>query len=779
VKTVRAQALSFIPIALVSASALLYQIAVTRLLSVVFWYHFAFLSVSIAMLGIGAPGAWLARRPPSPKLLPRLLVFAALTIPLSVVVLVKARTFLFALGLGDDAWMGSAMLAMLLPMCALGAAVCVLLMSAPGAAVASMYSADLLGAMAGAVLVIPLLSTIDTPRVIAAIGLLPLLALAVQAGFLKPASWLVPALALLASLAWATPYTVRYSKTYDEEGQSKPLLERWTATARITLFERPIHSPRPDVPWGWGYGARFQPRPHEQRWLDQDGSAGTPIERLPGRPEDLSHLLFDVTSAAHQIMAPQSVCILGAGGGRDIVTALATGARSVDAVEINGAIFDLMTGPMAAFSGDIYRRPGVRAVRSEGRSYLTRTDRRYDLIQISLVDTWTATAAGAYALSENYLYTVEALRMYLARLRPGGVLSISRWTDSVQPFESARLMLLAEAALAAEGAAAPREHMVLLNGGWIGNLIIGKEPLTANARERADHVAHERGFVRQWPPVPGQPPSLVGAVMQVGAERFAGAGFDLAPPVDDRPFFFQASHLFRFGDDPTSIAPTDPNLESIALLRLLLALLTGAVLILFFTPFVLMKKRERSAGLWRGSGYFALIGVGFMLLEVPFIQASILFVGHPSNAAAIVLAALLAGAGLGARLAGRMPASLTRRLIWLAPIVCAGVSLAMGPVFRSALGLPLALRVGLLVPLVALAGTGLGLLLPFGFMQFDERDKPWFWAINGAAGVLAGALSIALAISFGFLATSLVGASCYVLAAALLAYDEHRRRAKA
>jgi spermidine synthase len=773
----RAQVVNLIPIALVSASVLLYQIAVTRLLSVVFWYHFAFLSVSIAMLGLGAPGAWFSRRPPSQRALPRLFVFSALTIPLSVMVLVKARPFLFSLGFGEASWLGTAMLAMLLPMCALGAAVCVLLMSARGAAVANMYAADLLGAMAGALLVIPLLTTIDTPRLIAAIGLLPLLALAVREGRSKPARWLLPSVALVASLVWGAPYTVRYSKTYDEQGPSKPLLERWTATARITLFDRPIHSPRPDVPWGWGYGAHFRPRPHEQRWLDQDGSAGTPVEHLQGRPEDLSHLLFDVTSAAHQIMSPNSVCVVGAGGGRDIVTALAAGAHSVDAIEINAAIFDLMTGPLSAFSGDIYRRPGVNVVLSEGRSYLTRTDRRYDLIQISLVDTWAATAAGAYALSENYLYTVEALRMYLARLRPGGVLSISRWTDSVQPFEAARLMLLAEAALQSEGVASPRDHLLLMNGGWIGNLMISREPFDAQTRERADRVALERGFVRQWPPQPG-PPSLVAAVMQAGAEPFASAGLDLAPPVDDRPFFFQAGRLFRFGQDASTVAPTDKNLESIALLRTLLLLLAGAVLILFFAPLVLFAKRERSPGLWRGSCYFGLIGVGFMLLEVPWIQASILFVGHPSHAAALVLASLLAGAGLGAALAGRLPAPLTRRLLWFVPVLCAGVSLAMGPLFRSALGLPLALRVSLLVPLIALAGTGLGLWLPFGFMQLDERDKPWLWAINGAAGVLAGALSIALAIAFGFLATSLVGASCYALAACVLAYHERSRRSK-
>jgi hypothetical protein len=762
-------------IALVSASVLLYQIAVTRLLSVVLWYHFAFLSISIAMLGLGAPGVWLRLKQPGPRALPRLLVLAGGSIPLSIVWIVQTRTPWLALGLGDLAWLGSAMVAMLIPMSALGACVCVLLMSARGPDVARLYAADLLGAMVGAALVVPALTWIDTPRLLAAIGFLPLLAAALFDGFRMRAAWVATSVALLASLTWGAPFSIRYSKAYDEEQAARPMLERWTPTARITLFERPIHSPRPDVPWGWGYGARFQPIPHEQRWLDQDGSAGTPIEQLAGDPRDLTHLLFDVTSFAYQVATPKRVFIVGAGGGRDIVTALATGAREVDAVELNAATHAIMTGPLAEFSGDIYRRSGVNVTVGEGRSHLTHSERQYDLIQVSLVDTWAATAAGAYALSENYLYTEEALAVYLARLAPGGVLSISRWTDNVQPFESARLMLLAEAALRAHGASSPREHLMLMSGGWIGSLLIGKEPLSAALRQRADEVALERGFVRQWPPPPGAPPTLVSMVMRDGGRAFAQAGLDIAPPTDDRPFFFHAKRLLAWDDRVGAIAPHDKNLESITILRWLVVVLGGAVLILFFAPFALLPKTARSPGLWRGSVYFACLGVGFMLLEVPWIQASILFVGHPSYAAAVVLVALLAGAGIGALVAGRMPLERIRALLWLVPVVSALVSIGLGPLFRGTLGLPLALRIALLVPVIAIAGAGLGLALPAGFMQFNERDRPWLWAINGAAGVLASALAVALAIAFGFVTTSLIGAACYALAAAALAYD-HRCR---
>jgi hypothetical protein len=757
-----------VTIGLVTLCVLLYQIAVTRLLSVVFWYHFAFLSISVAMLGLGASGVWLSLRPRGEHALSRALLLAGLSIPLSVSVIVKAWPFVTELGLGQSAFIGAVIAAMLVPMGALGAAVCLLLISAEGGAVGRMYAADLFGATLGALLVIPALSAVPTPTLLVLTGLLPLAALALAAGARTPA-WIVAACAIIGLAAWGEPFRVGYSKLYVEQGQNAPLHEIWTPTARITVFERPIYSGAAGVAWGWGYGSRFVPEPTEERWIDQDGSAGTPIERVSSAVPKLAHLLFDVTSVGYQIVAPANVCVIGAGGGRDVLTALATGARSVDAVELNAAIVDLLRGPLAAFSGDLYRRRGVHAVVSEGRSFLTRTDKRYDLIQISLVDSWAATAAGAYSLSENYLYTVEALRLYLHRLEPGGVLSISRWTDGVQPFESARLMLLAEEALRQEGAADPREHLLFVSGGQVGTLIAGRQPLAPALRARADQVAAERGFVRQWPPPAGPPrPSMVAIAMADGGATLRRAGLDLTPPVDDRPFFFQTSSVFRIGgEDPSAAVPTDISLESVKLLRVTLFVLAAIAFGAFFLPFALFARPQRGPAFWAGSAYFGLVGFGFMLLELPFIQVAVLFLGHPSYAAAVVLAALLLGAGTGSMLTARDPARAGRLFVLVAP-ASALVSLGMAPLFRAALAYPLALRVAIAAGLFGAVGVLLGSAVPLGFLRFGDARKPWFWAINGAASVCASALSIALAMSLGFTLTALAGAGCYLLAAVLM-----------
>jgi hypothetical protein len=232
----------------------------------------------------------------------------------------------------------------------------------------------------------------------------------------------------------------------------------------------------------------------------------------------------------------------------------------------------------------------------------------------------------------------------------------------------------------------------------------------------------------------------------------------------------QAARVFRIGgEDISAAAPTDRNLESVSILRLTLAILGAITLTLFFLPFALFARVERGPGFWLGSGYFCCIGLGFMLLELPWIQQSILFLGHPSYAAAVVIAALLLGAGTGAAWVSRVPEPSAHRLFLLLPLAAAAVSFVLGAVFRSALDYPWLVRIGIAAALFAVAGFFVGTGIPLGFIRFGDRRKAWFWAVNGAASVFTSALSIAFAMAFGFFATSMIGVACYVAAAALLA----------
>jgi hypothetical protein len=654
-------------------------------------------------------------------------------------------------------------------MLSLGASVCLLLLSAPGRSIGRMYGADLLGAMVGATASAPLLYLAPTPVLIAASGLLP----AVAALLVRPRNLAAPVLAataVLALLAWGEPLHLRYSKLYAEVGPLAPLHEIWTPTARISvLATNPYKKWSAEIPWAWGFGARYQPTTVRELWIDQDGCAGTPIENLTGDPSALTHLAFDVTTVGYQVFAPRDVCVIGAGGGRDIASALSLGATRVDAVELNAAIVGLMSGPLREFSGDIYGRPGVTAHASEGRSFLERTDRRYDLLQISLVDTWAATSAGAYALSENYLYTMEAFRLYWERLADGGVLSISRWTDLRRPVEGARLFLLAEAALESLGVPDPKRHLLFVTGGGgaVGTLLVTRRPVDEHVLARLAQVDGTRGFDPLWPPdASAVKTSFVQRILTQGTRSFEAAGFDLSPPTDDRPFFFQSVKILGTHDEASGVE-SDQNFRSVDVLRTVVLVLTGLAVALFFLPFALGRSLARSSGFWSGSAYFALIGIAFLLIEIPWIQRSILYVGHPTYAASAVLACLLLGAGFGSAASTRARPTVANRVLLLAPLVVGVVNLLLNDVFRATMGLELWQRIAVCAALFVPSGFCAGFYFPVGMVRFAEPNKAWFWAVNGAFGVAASAASLASAMVIGFRATGTVGACAYLGAAVL------------
>ena len=752
-----------IPIALVACALLLYEVAITRVLSVVLWYHFAFLSVSLAMLGVGAPGVWFAIRPPGERALERSLLAASVALPLSVVLILRLRPAVEGLALGAHAWVVAVIAALLAPMLALGTAICILLLRAPGRQIGATYGADLLGAMLGALLTPAALLVVPTPQLIAGLAVLPLSALIwIRRGV--PRAALIVALGLLGAFVWRAPFEVVYNKSYSER-LKKPLFSRWTPTARITLFDHPIWSTQSDRPWLWGMGERFTPRRLPQMWIDQDGSAGMPIERFTGDPGAVQHLLFDVTSIGHQWAQPRRVCVIGAGGGRDVLTALAAGAVRVDAVEINSGTVDAVSRVAGGFSGDPYHHPQVRAIIGEGRSFLTRSPGPYDLIQISLVDSWAATSAGAYALSENFLYTSEALQLYWSRLSDHGVVSISRWTGGQQQFESGRLAHLARETLGRLGVPEPRQHLAFVESGWVGTLLMSRRPFTTAELARLDSLCALRGFHRRWPAAMSGSSSAVAVVLSEGIDPFTRIGLDFSPPTDEKPFFFQAASLLRRQTTPALIGI---NEQSVTLLRSVVIGLGILAILLFFAPFLRGSRVRKQTDFTRGSAFFAAIGLAFMCVEMPWIQRSILLLGHPTYATSVVLGMILLGAGLGSITAGRVDLRILQRWRFLLPAVVTAAYALSVPWFRESLGLPFGWRLATVVALVLPSGWAMGFAFPSGMVRFGDDNKAWFWAINGAFGVLAGALSLAMAMVVGFAGVIVFGIAFYVLAAVLM-----------
>ena len=393
---------------------------------------------------------------------------------------------------------------------------------------------------------------------------------------------------------------------------------------------------------------------------------------------------------------------------------------------------------------------------------LTASDARYDVIRISLIDTFTATAAGAYALSENGLYTVEAFRLYLRRLSPTGVLSVTRWIDGPSLLEAPRLVLVARQALADEGVEDPLMHLIVMRGGATANVMVFRAPVDAELLASADRVARARGLLRLWPPTPETKESVVAAALNrragvLRAERLRRHADDRRPPLllpDHRP----PGAAPEVRDRLTS---NDPAL----LLRRIVLVLAGITGALFFLPLALRRRWPKSRDrLGRGPPTSGSSAPGSCSSEIPLILRITLYLGHPSRGAAVVLGGLLLGAGLGSAAVARLPPKKTLTTLAAVPLVALAASLALAPLATATLAYPLPLRVVLALALLLPLGFAMGAPFPAGMLRFDDVDRSWLWAVNGASSVLASAAALAVAMVTGLTITMVVGVLAYLVA---------------
>ncbi|MBN2196632.1 MAG: hypothetical protein JW751_27720 [Polyangiaceae bacterium] len=755
---------------LVAATVVVFELTLTRLLSVVLWYHWAFFAVSVAMLGLALPGVLFALVQPRPGWATHALAGAGIAVPLTVVVIIQ----------GARAAGGSAILvcfaAALPAFFLLGTATCLLLLGLPGARVARIYGADLIGAAVGALGMVPLLSVLPTPVATTALGILPLAALVLMRPRAAPLA--LPGFIVIAvTIGWGAPLRIRHTKTYVEGGGGiEPIQEVWSPTVRLTTFDHVLFASS-TAPFAWGPGTlRSAARGPGEIWVEQDGSAGTPITRFSGDFRQLQYLFDDVTAVAYEARRPERVAVIGAGGGRDVLTALAAGAEQVMAIELHPELIALVNGPYGAYSGHLYDRPDVTAVAGDGRTVLARHAGRFDLVQLSLIDSWAATAAGAYTLAENHLYTIEAFRLYWSRLTPHGMVSASRWMRGGFGLELPRLVLLAKAALLAEGVADPASHVAVVQGAAVGTVLVARSPFTEGELASLGEAADQRGFVVHFPVAIATPErALIAHIFNTGPAAYAKHGLRMDPPTDDRPFFFQTVSPFAALSRAAAL-DLGVNGEGVwALQRLLVTVVLAAVGLLFL-PFFFAAHFERGT-LARGTTYFGVIGLAFFAVELAWLARSVLVLGHPTLAATVVLGSLLLGSGVGSLVAERIGlGGLQRGGLGVVAVVIATTA------FLVWLGGPTA-PAGWLERVVGvalgtgLAGVGMGAFFPLGLVRFGDGNKAWFWAVNGAASVVSAVGVVALTMEIGIRAVALLGAALYAVAVALLqgraAVDDH------
>ncbi len=777
---------------LVTMSTLMYEILLTRIFSVTMWYHFAFLAISVAMFGLtaGALAVYLLPDRFRPELTKRHMALSTFLFGLSIPCCYVVHAMIPFVPPADLVTLGSLTLNYLVvsvPFVLSGISVTLALTRHPES-VGGIYAADLGGAAAGCIGLLLLLNVTDGPSgvlVVAGVAMLGslLFALAVpHERQLRAASSLLTLLLLAAAVlhSWTAREGDSLLRPIWVKGvrETTPMVERWNSYSRITVRGDSTVARRPV---GWGL-PRHCAEAYTIRtlYLDIDAGAGTILTKFDGDLSKLDFLRCDIVNVAHHLRPQSSVLVIGTGGGRDLLAALVFQQESISGIEVNRDIIETVHVDLGDFTGHLERHPRVRLINDEARSFVARDTARYDIIQISLIDSWAATAAGAFVLTENSLYTVEAFRTFFSRLAPGGILSVSRWHFPDQPSELLRLASLAFTSLRSLGVSEPDRHIAILflptrlttDGQTpVGTLIASIDPLSGRDLEILSEQTLRMGF--QALLLPGRPPGGPYSAL-VQEERHdslvAAYPLDVSAPTDERPFFFHMLRLSDFLSRPEAASDYEFNLVAIQVLVSLLIIVTVLTGLCIFVPLVLSTDRRDLRGSMPEFLFFGGIGLGFMLIEISQVQRLIVFLGHPTYGLSVLLFSLLLASGVGSLAVQRgLLGQRDRRWIVMAfglLTFFAAFGMLTPTVIQVMRGSPTSMRIGVGVILMLPLGFFMGMPFPVGIRASSGSARlwPWYWGINGAVSVLASVLAVAISLARGISFVFWLGALSYAVA---------------
>lgn len=775
-------------LALTSFAALLLELSLTRLFSVVLFYHFAFLAISIALLGLGAGGvfAYLLKERleaiETRKLGARLCMLNAAVIVVVLEIVLHVPVSL-SVSTKNIARLTVLYLAAAVPFFLTGLLFSVVF-ARETRRIPRMYGADLCGGALACLVVVPLLNWVGGPNTILVAGIALAVAAVIWAETHKTrrnAALLAVAIGALT----AANYSGRLIDVVYAKGMFRDPawveFARWNALSRVEVD-------------------RLGPA---TKVIVIDADASTYIMNA-----DLAHWkgtewernLMAAPPALANVLRPHGdFAIIGPGGGVDVLRAVANGGK-VTGIEINPIIATtIMRQRYADYSLHLYQRPDVDIHVSDGRSFIRSTPQQFDVVQMTLVDTWASTAAGAFALSENNLYTVEAFREYFEHLLPEGMIAITRW-EFQRPREALRIVSVAMQALRRIGVANAAGHFIVasqgeLNADGIPVVVLAKKtPFTAE--EEAAVFSHcERNPELNLLYSPSQPRAnaFTDLIASNDPAEFARSyAYNVAPVTDNAPFFFFTlkpgqilSELrLRHGID------WKVNLGVLVLL-LVLGISLVAVAAFLILPLALKAAKTRHSPL--PLGYFVAVGLGYILVEIAFIQRFVLFLGHPTYALTVVIFLLLLSSGAGSLFSRIwLPRA---EMVWV-PLVLVVVTLAVYVFFlpirlAGMVGLPFADRLVISGVLLVPLGFLMGMPFPTGLRALASLDSrpsktalrlrsgqaasgaaanaiEWAWAMNAAASVLGSVLAMVIAIRYGLTAALACGAAAYLLALVLM-----------
>lgn len=803
---------SYVGLFLVCCATLLTEIVLTRYFSFTIWYHFAYMAISVALLGYGAAGsayfAWpsLTRAGVEP-VLARLSLLAAVTAVAAL--LLAARIpfdpfLLFPQGRPTLAASPEQILYLLclystvtVPFFLAGLAVTIVL-SHSGRRAGAFYFADLLGAGIGCALAVYLLTPLGAPGVVLASSVL----FAVAAALWGPEQrwvrtgavlWVVFVVAFSGPLTrWSEgrPASNKFLARLFANGNAAHLFSAWSPVYRVDVL-----GGNPERPWrmaraaAWGISPKFAGQPPENLVITHDGDASTMMYRYDGDPEAMEILDYSILRLPYLNLSRPRVLIVGVGGGVDVHAALRFGAEEITGVELNPVTVHALLDRFRDYNGGVFLRPNVKIAIDEGRNFIRNRGGSYDLIEFTGIDTLAAVYSGAYVLAESYLYTREAMREYWERLSPNGIVSFVRgdWGFADRPpIQLMRLANVAIETLREAGVANPRAHLVVISsrprpgvpGPPIFNLQIRKTPFDEPALARLLSHASEYGYEVWYAPDRPRDNPVARLIQPDPAARawlIESLPYNVSPPTDDQPFFFNFMKWSRLG---TAIWQRSDYTFASGQLVLLAILAQAALLAIVFIVLPLLRLRRTTVAARPGPFllYFAALGFGFILIEISYVQRFTLFLGSPVYSLAVIIAAMLVFAGCGSFATGPLlrGVSATQAVIFLLSLLAA-VNLLYAAFLPSILthflGTSFATRVMVTLLLLAPLAAVMGTFLPIGLRVLDEHAPsliPWAWAVNGVTSVVGSILCIVLAMIWGFRAVNLLALGIYTIGAMAL-----------
>jgi hypothetical protein len=715
---------------LITLSGLVFEIGLTRIYSATIWYHFAFVAISMALLGWGLGGlvvhllkkSW----PPSTEKAALFTMLYGIAIPACLWVLVRFPFEFSRLGLYFVAplvpfFLGGVALSMIFDLNRSGSG--------------SLYFADLLGASFGAVSVTVLLQLVGGEVSLLLAAIAPMLASGLLSRRFRIVAFVETAIVLLLAVTnhstgrfHVIPGTIKaMRRQMDENPGSRVTQSGWNSYSRIDAVE--------------GVSPKFLAR------LYIDSDAWTSIMPWDGRLDSVHEMRDSYRALPFHFNPGGETLIIGPGGGPDVVAALASGSRKVTAVEMNPLMIQFVRH-YGARAGSLYDRPDVEVIQSEGRNFISRTDRKFDTIFLGFVDSWASVASGGLSLSENYLYTTQAFRAYFDHLKDNGVLVILRWDSDIP-----RLVANSVALLGAEGASArvaalmekreshddPAQMLFMLR----------KRPFTMAEAEQLETWRLARPVI-----VPGYPAPAPYSDLLTGRKSMAVWEAEsptlIGPVFDDSPFYFAIERPWGM---PKPIARR--------LFQWLLA--PNLALLALFTVFG-KPKRKPVAPYAASVAYFACLGFGFISVELALLQHLTLLLGHPIFTLAILLFTLLAAGGFGSAVSTFVP---PRGACLIIAALGTLEAITLPRIVPWLLPLPIGARIVVAMALVAPLGFVMGMPFPRGLQSTGRGSlpaPPFFWGLNGVMSVIGSVVTVFVALKWGFQAAMLVGCLAYVLA---------------